>query len=202
MNRFSLGEYEDYKFLTDEELVKFRHMNYVKQNMLYANKVKFIIIKSGKAKLSYFENGKEFILNFAKSGNMLFLDKNTALEFLENSEVLELSLFNIENLLKNKSFCMSLINTLIRTIILQRELIKDVVFKDLEGRLKSFLQNLANEQNEFIRDKQVLTMPFSVKILSELLGFERQSVSTMFNKLIKDEKLQKIGKNRFILNQS
>lgn len=201
MSRFSLGEYEDYKFLTDEELVKFRHIYYLKQNMIYANKVKFIIIKSGRAKLSYFENGKEFILSFARTGNMLFLDKNTVLEFLENSEILELSLFNIKNLLKNQPFCMSLINTLIRTIILQRELIKDVVFKDLEGRLKSFLQNLANEQNEFIRDKQVLTMPFSVKILSELLGFERQSVSTMLNKLIKDEKLQKIGKNRFILNQ-
>lgn len=96
---------------------------------------------------------------------------------------------------------MSLINTLIKTTILQRELIKDVVFKDLEGRLKNFLQNLANEQNEFIKDKQVLTMPFSVKILSELLGFERQSVSTMLNKLTRDEKLQKIGKNNFLINQ-
>lgn len=129
---------------------------------MYANKVKFIIIKSGRAKLS---------------------------------------LFNIENLIENKVFYMSLIN-IIKTTILQRELIKDIVFKDLEDRLKSFLQNLGNEQDEFIKDKQVLTIPFSVKILSELVGFERQSVSTMLNKLIKDEKLQKILKNYFLINQN
>ncbi|RAZ53485.1 Crp/Fnr family transcriptional regulator [Campylobacter hyointestinalis] len=198
--RLNLGRYDNYSLLSDDELSKFKQVCHLKSNTIYCNKLQILLIKSGSAKLSFFENGKEFILNFLSQGNIALLDKNISMEFLENSEVLEISLYKVQKLLKNEKFSMSLFNSLIRQIVLQRNIIRDIVFKNIDRRLYSFLISLANEQNEFIRDKQVITLPFSIKTLSELLGFERQSVSTAFNKLLKTGFLSKCGKNRYMIN--
>lgn len=42
-------------------------------------------------------------------------------------------------------------------------------------------------------------IPFSIATLSNLLGAQRQSVSTIFNKLIKTGKLIKYGKSSYII---
>lgn len=43
-------------------------------------------------------------------------------------------------------------------------------------------------------------IPFSIATLSNLLGAQRQSVSTIFNKLIKTGKLIKYGKSSYIIS--
>ncbi|CUU70661.1 Uncharacterised protein [Campylobacter hyointestinalis subsp. hyointestinalis] len=200
ITRLNLGKYDNYSLLSDDELSKFKQVCYFKSNIIYCDKLQILLIKSGSAKLSFFENGKEFILNFLDKGNIVLLDKNISIEFLENSEVLEISLYKVQGLFENGEFSMSLFNSFIRQIVLQRKIIRDIVFKNIESRLYSFLTSLANEQNEFIRDKQVITLPFSLKTLSDLLGFERQSVSTAFNKLVKTGRLSVCGKNRYMIN--
>lgn len=118
---------------------------------------------------------------------------------LSDSDILELNIKDISELFENKDFSMSLVNSLIRSVVMQRQIIADIVFGNLEFRLENFLRNLANEQNENLRDKRVVTLPFSITVLANLLGFERQSVSTTFNKLLRSGFLQKYGKNKFIL---
>ncbi|ANE35130.1 transcriptional regulator, Crp family [Campylobacter iguaniorum] len=197
--RLHLGEYRDFELLKDDDLSKFRHFKIAKSSIIYANNIKFLIIKDGSAKLSYIDGSKEFIINFLQPGNMIFLDKNCVVEMLSDSDILELNIKDISELFENRDFSMSLVNSLIRNVVMQRQIIADIVFGNLELRLENFLRNLANEQNENLRDKSIVTLPFSITVLANLLGFERQSVSTTFNKLLRSGVLQKYGKNKFIL---
>lgn len=197
--RLNLGEYKDFELLRAKDLSKFRLLKYPKSDIIYANNIKFLIIKNGSAKLSYIDEDKEFIINFLQPGNMVFLDKYCVVEMLSDSDILELNIKNISELFENKDFSMSLVNSLIRNVIMQRQIIADIVFGNLEFRLKNFLRNLANEQNKTLRDKSIVTLPFSITVLANLLGFERQSVSTIFNKLLRNGTLQRYGKNKFIL---
>lgn len=197
--RLHLGEYRDFELLKDDDLSKFRHSKIAKSSIIYANNIKFLIIKDGSAKLSYIDGSKEFIINFLQPGNMIFLDKNCVIEILSDSDILELNIKDISELFENRDFSMSLVNSLIRNVVMQRQIIADIVFGNLELRLENFLRNLANEQNENLRDKSIVTLPFSITVLANLLGFERQSVSTTFNKLLRSGVLQKYGKNKFIL---
>ena len=51
-----------------------------------------------------------------------------------------------------------------------------------------------------VRDKKIVQIPFSIATLSNLLSAQRQSVSTIFNKLIKSGKLSKYGKSSYIIS--
>lgn len=195
----NLGHFEGLELLDDAELSKFRYICYAKSNLIYANNIKFIILKKGRAKLSYFENGKEFIMHYLDAGNMVFLDESCVCEILEDSEVYELSLFHLEKLIENGNFTMSLLNSLLRSLLLNRQILKEVVFCDIQDRLLLFLQNLALEQDEIIDGLYCVTLPFSVKILADFLGFKRQSVSTALNKLIKDGLLRKFNNHKFLI---
>lgn len=194
ITRLNLGEYMDFECLTKDELSKFRSFNYSKSSILYASKIKFIILTKGYAKLVYMECAKEFILYFLKPGNMVFVDEDLTVEFLEDSHILELNVRNLNQLLSNEKFSMSLINALLRNIILQRQIIKDIVFKNVQSSVLNFLRSLKPKQGN------VVAIPFSITTLSNLLGFERPSVSTALNKLIKSGVIKRCGKNKFLLS--
>lgn len=70
--RLNLGEYKDFELLKDDDLRKFRSFKSAKSSIIYANNIKFLIIKDGSAKFSYIDGSKEFIINFLQSGNMVF----------------------------------------------------------------------------------------------------------------------------------
>ena len=90
---------EKFDFLSKERIAKFRRKNYVKGDIIYAQKFKFIILLHGKAKLNCYENGKEFIFSFVKSGAYVCLDKNTSLEILSDCETLQINISELFELL-------------------------------------------------------------------------------------------------------
>jgi len=100
---------EKFDFLSKERIAKFRRKNYVKGDIIYAQKFKFIILLHGKAKLNCYENGKEFIFSFVKSGAYVCLDKNTSLEILSDCETLQINISELFELLGDE-FASSIIN--------------------------------------------------------------------------------------------
>ncbi|ARR01405.1 MULTISPECIES: Crp/Fnr family transcriptional regulator [Campylobacter] len=200
ISRFNQDSYNDFELLSNEDLSLFRQEKYSKSELIYAQNIKFIILKSGQAKLSYISGTNEFIINFINKGSIVLVDKDSVLEFMSDSLTMELNLCDIKELFENEKFSMAMVNSLIRTTIMTRQIVADIVFGSLESRIVSFLHSLADEQHMMVRDKKVVQIPFSIATLSNLLGAQRQSVSTIFNKLIKSGKLIKYGKSSYIIS--
>lgn len=200
ISRFNQDGYNDFELLSDEDLSLFRQEKYNKSELIYAQNIKFIILKSGQAKLSYISGTNEFIINFINKGSIVLVDKDSVLEFMSDSLTMELNLCDIKELFENEKFSMAMVNSLIRTTIMTRQIVADIVFGSLESRIVSFLHSLADEQHMMVRDKKIVEIPFSIVTLSNLLGAQRQSVSTIFNKLIKSGKLIKYGKSSYVIS--
>ena len=179
---------EKFDFLSKERIAKFRRKNYVKGDIIYAQKFKFIILLHGKAKLNCYENGKEFIFSFVKSGAYVCLDKNTSLEILSDCETLQINISGLFELLGDE-FASSIINSLIKNIYSQRILIKEIVFAKIQTRIINFPNRIANAD-------KIAHMPFNVMTLASLLGAPRQNVSQAITKLANDKKIVKLKGNR------
>ena len=72
---------EKFDFLSKERIAKFRRESYARGDVIYAQKFKFILLLRGRAKLNWYENGKEFIFSFVRSGAYVCLEKTRALKF-------------------------------------------------------------------------------------------------------------------------
>ena len=156
--------------------------------MIYAQKFKFIILLRGRAKLNCYENGKEFIFSFVKSGAYVCLDKNTSLEILSDCETLQINISELFELLGDE-FASSIINALIKNLHSQRILIKEIVFAKIQTRILNFLNRIANAD-------KIVELPFNIMTLASLLGAPRQNVSQAITKLVNDKKIMKLKGNR------
>ena len=63
ISRFDQDNYADFELLSSEDLALFRQIKYNKSELVYAQNIKFIILKSGQAKLSYISGINEFSRN-------------------------------------------------------------------------------------------------------------------------------------------
>ncbi|MFC2491081.1 MAG: helix-turn-helix domain-containing protein, partial [Campylobacter curvus] len=68
-----------------------------------------------------------------------------------------------------------------------------------QGRIANFLIELANEQDLKQNGYHYVFLPFSLKVLSSFVGLKRQSASTAFNELIKDDIIRKITPHEFLI---
>ncbi|MCR4942856.1 MAG: Crp/Fnr family transcriptional regulator [Campylobacter sp.] len=193
--RLSCGWMENLERLNKDELDNFRRFSCIEKSAIYANKYKLVILLSGEAKLLSSKHGKDFIFTFAKAGNLVLLDENSWLEITQKSEVLEISLNKIEDMLNNKNFSMSLINALLTNILLQRNLISDLVFRDIKDRLKEFLL----DNSKMINSKRISKFDISMQTLASLLGAPRQNLSRALNELISCGKISKISRGKYEL---
>ena len=179
---------EKFDFLSKERIAKFRRESYARGDVIYAQKFNFIILLQGRAKLNGYENGKEFIFSFVKSGAYVCLDKNTSLEILSDCETLQINISELFELLGDE-FASSIINALIKNIYSQRILIKEIVFAKIQTRILNFLNRIANAD-------KIVELPFNIMTLASLLGAPRQNVSQAITKLVNDKKIVKLKGNR------
>jgi len=179
---------EKFDFLSRERIAKFRRESYARGDVIYAQKFKFIILLRGRAKLNCYENGKEFIFIFVRSGAYVCLDKNTSLEILSDCETLQINISELFELLGDE-FASSIINALIKNIYSQRILIKEIVFAKIQTRILNFLNRIANAD-------KIVELPFNIMTLASLLGAPRQNVSSAITRLVNDKKIVKLKGNR------
>lgn len=181
---------DDLSFLNEDEKSKFRHICYAKGNIIYAQKYKFLVILNGQGKINYYdEHGREFILSYANKGSYIILDKFSSFEITQNCEVLEISIREIFELMSNSKFANSIINAFLKNITMHRDLIKNLVFENIETRTLNFLHQ--NSQNGLIYIKHGVTE------ISNFIGAPRQNVSSAIAKLVKNGKIKKIDNNTF-----
>lgn len=195
-SRLDCGWVENLHCLNHDEMSKFRHICHIRGSLIYAQKLKLLILLEGEAKLISSKCGKDFIFSFVKPGNYVLLDDDSRLEITENSEVLEVNLNKIEELIENREFAMSLINALLKNILAQRKLVFDLVFSDVKERLREFLRtNSHSEKNRLITE-----FSLSMTTLATLLGAPRQNLSRALSELTKNGEIIKLSKGKFELN--
>ena len=88
--------------LTQDELEKFEFKELPKTSTIYTEDIEIIILKTGSAKLSFFEDGEEFILYHLEKNNIAILDDNCVFEVLEDAQIYVIRLDNIGKILHNQ----------------------------------------------------------------------------------------------------
>ena len=185
--------------LTQDELEKFEFKELPKTSTIYTEDIEIIILKTGSAKLSFFEDGEEFILYHLEKNNIAILDDNCAFEVLEDAQIYVIRLDEIGEISHNQKAASEILTTTLNTIIVQRQITKSILFEDAKGRIANFLIELANEQDLKQNGYRYVFLPFSLKVLSSFVGLKRQSASTAFNELIKDDIIRKITPHEFLI---
>ena len=198
-SRLGLLQTQILDILTQNELDKFEYKNLPKTGIIYAEEIKIISLKSGCAKLSFFEDGEEFILYRLEANNIAVLDDNCAFEILEDAKIYSINLSEISEILSNVNVVDEILKAALNAIIVQRQIIKSILFEDAKGRIANFLIELAKEQDLKQNGYHYIFLPFSLKVLSSFVGLKRQSASTAFNELIKDDIIRKITPHEFLI---
>ena len=198
-SRLGLLQTQITKILTQNELDKFEYKELPKTSIIYTEEIKIIILKSGCAKPSCFEDGEEFILYHLEASNIAVLDDNCAFEVLEDAEIYAINLNKIGEILSNANVADEILKAVLNAVIVQRQIIKSILFEDAKGRIANFLIELAKEQDLKQNGYHYIFLPFSLKVLSSFVGLKRQSASTAFNELIKDDIIRKITPHEFLI---
>ncbi|OUT12314.1 Cro/Cl family transcriptional regulator [Campylobacter concisus] len=198
-SRLGLLQTQILDILTQSEIDKFEYKELPKTSIIYTEEIKIIILKSGCAKLSFFEDGEEFILYRLEANNIAVLDDNCAFEILEDAKIYSINLSEISEILSNVNVVDEILKAALNAIIVQRQIIKSILFEDAKGRIANFLIELAREQDLKQNGYHYVFLPFSLKVLSSFVGLKRQSASTAFNELIKDDIIRKITPHEFLI---
>ena len=198
-SRLGLLETDILDVLDQNELAKFNREFLTKGVAIYAESIKVVIFKSGSGKLSFFEDGEEFIVYHLQKDNITILSDACALEILEDSEIYFIDVRDVGELLKNERFAKAYADSLANIALLQHQIIKSILFESAKGRIANFLIELAAEQNLTQNGYRYVFLPFSLKVLSSFVGLKRQSASTAFNELIKEDVIRRITPHEILI---
>lgn len=198
-SRLGLVQTDMLSILTQDEMSNFKHEFLKKGSVIYADNMKLVIITIGSAKIAFFEDGEEFIIYNLTDQNTTIIDDSCAIEILEDSEVYTIDDSAIGELFSNNEFAKFYSETLTNILLIQRQIMKSILFENAKGRIANFLIELANEQDLMQNGYKFVFLPFSLKILSSFVGLKRQSASTAFNELIKDGIIQKISPHELLI---
>ena len=179
--------------LSNDEFKSIPVKKFSKGNIAYDTKsLTLYIFKSGKAKAIIYENDEEFILYYLVKDNIIIPEESCVIEFLEESEVYLIDAEKFSHFFRNEKFSTAVISSLKQRAVMERRIIKNLVFKSCKNKLALFLLEVASAQNsDIVKNDTIILFNLSVHELSLFIGSKRQTVSTVFNELLKKKILTK-----------
>ncbi|WP_333804021.1 Crp/Fnr family transcriptional regulator [Sulfurospirillum sp.] len=187
--------------LSDDEFKSIPIKKFSKGNIAYDNKsLTLYVFKSGKAKAIIYENDEEFILYYLIKDNIIIPEESCVIEFLEESEVYLIDAEKFSHFFRNEKFSTAVISSLKQRAVMERRIIKNLVFKSCKNKLASFLLEVASAQNNnIVENNTIILFNLSVHELSLFIGSKRQTVSTVFNELLKKKILMKKDQSHYAI---
>lgn len=186
------------KVLNNLEPQKFR-----KGNIIYPiynaqlDSVKIIFFKSGRAKSIFNDDGEEFILYMLEKENIDIIGGTCMIEFLETSEVYIEDIDTIFKMLPDAEFSQMILSSIIQKSVTERRIIKHLALGKCKKRVAFFLLDMALHY----KSEQIpLDFDLSVQELSNFIGSKRQTVSSIFNELLKEDIISKTEGKHFVIN--
>ncbi|WP_024789917.1 Crp/Fnr family transcriptional regulator [Lebetimonas sp. JH292] len=198
--RIKIDSFDIEKILSKEDLSKFVKMHFKKGEIFYPEeKTKLLIFKEGEAKVSFLYEDKEFILYFLSKNNIYVMHPESIIEFLSDSVVLSLDVTKHPAVFDNPMFCNSVLNSFRNIMMVEKDIIKGLVFENCKRRIISFLLEIAKKSGKKTDEGIEIDLSLSIKDLATFIGSQRQTTSKFFNQLIKEKILKKIGKDKYII---
>lgn len=187
--------------LSNDEFKSIPIKKFLKGNIAYDNKsLTLYVFKSGKAKAIIYENDEEFILYYLIKDNIIIPEESCVIEFLEESEVYLIDAEKFSHFFRNEKFSTAVISSLKQRAVMERRIIKNLVFKSCKNKLASFLLEVASAQNNnIVENNTIILFNLSVHELSLFIGSKRQTVSTVFNELLKKKILTKKDQSHYAI---
>ncbi|WP_331774734.1 Crp/Fnr family transcriptional regulator [Sulfurospirillum sp. 1612] len=188
--------------LSEAEFKSIPVKKFRKDNIIYDDgTLTLYVFKSGRAKAIIYEGDEAFILYYLTTNNIIIPEDSCAIEFTEDSEVFVIDANKFSHFFENSAFATAVINSLKQRAVMERRIIKNLAFKSCKNRLAAFLLEITLSQNGAIENEMTITMDLSIKELSAFIGSKRQTVSTLFNTLIRDKILIRGEDNQYIVNK-
>ncbi len=198
--RISIDSFNLDEILTKDDMDKFDHLRFEKGEIKYPDEhTKLLIFKSGEAKVSILDGGKEFILYFLSKNNIYVIYENSIIEFLEDSEILSLDARKYPKVFDNPKFCNLVLNSFKNIMMLEKDIIKGLVFDNCKKRIISFLVSVANTNGKIRSDGIEIDLEVKIKELANFIGSQRQTVSILLNRLIDDKIIKKLGNEKYLI---
>ncbi len=198
--RINIDGFEIDEILSKEDVNKFEYLKFKKGEIKYPDEyTKLLIFKSGEAKVSILQDGKEFILYFLSKNNIYVMYENSIMEFLEDSEILSLDARKYPKVFNNPRFCNLVLNSFKNIMMLEKEIIKGLVFDNCRKRIISFLISIANTNGKIRSDGIEIDLELKIKELANFIGSQRQTVSILLNQLIDEEVVKKLDKEKYLI---
>jgi len=200
MCRINIDSFKLDEILTKEDMDKFERLVFKKGEIKYPDEyTKLLIFKSGEAKVSILDGGREFILYFLSKNNIYVMYENSIIEFLEDSEILSLDARKYPKVFENPMFCNLVLNSFRNIMMLEKDIIKGLVFDNCKKRIISFLIGVANSNGKIREDGIEIDLEVRIKELANFIGSQRQTVSILLNRLIDDKIIKKLGKGKYLI---
>ncbi len=173
-----------------------KHLN--KGEIYYFEKKTLIIIKKGQIKVSIYENTNEFILYILNKYNICICLEDNIIEAMQESEFYLISPEKFYEIFNNPLFCNYILNAFSQNLILERAIIKDIVFKNFKQRTINFLVQTAQNIGKKTKNGIEFEIKCNIEELANFLGTQRQTLSSFLTTLKKENILQR-NHNKFII---
>ncbi len=198
--RVNIESFDLEQILTKEEMRNFTIRKYKKGEIRYpSNDVKLLIMKKGKGKVCFLDDGKEFILYFLRENNIYVMHPETIIEFLEDSEMFELKAKDFPNVFNNKFFCNIVLNAFTKIMMIEKEIIKGLVFNDCKKRIACFLLDAVETSGVETDEGIEIDLDVKIKDIANIVALQRQTASKIINEMIHDDVLEKKEKNIYLV---
>ncbi|TLP35545.1 Crp/Fnr family transcriptional regulator [Arcobacter arenosus] len=185
--------------LSEEEFNSIPIKKFSKNNIEYSDdKLNLFVFKNGKAKVSIYGDEQEFVLYHLEKNNIIIPVETCVIEFLEESEVYVIDAIQFENFFRTPSFATAVLASLKLRAEIERRIIQMLVFKNCRTRISYFLVEVALMQKYLDKKEDVvINLDFSMQEFSTFIGAKRQTVSTVFNELISEKIITKVGFHKY-----
>jgi len=198
-SRINIDSVDLSSVLSEDQFNSIPVKKFSKNNIEYSDdKLNLFVFKKGKAKVCIYGDEQEFVLYHLEKNNIIIPVETCVIEFLEESEVYVIDAIQFEDFFQTPSFATAVLASLKLRAEIERKIIQMLVFKNCRTRISYFLVEVALMQRYLDKKEDVIiNLDFSMQEFSTFIGAKRQTVSTVFNELISEKIIEKIGFHKY-----
>ncbi|MDD2815403.1 MAG: Crp/Fnr family transcriptional regulator [Thiotrichaceae bacterium] len=155
----------------------------------------FFIVQRGQARIFLCADSKELTIGYLKPNSIYVTHTRAWIAAMETTEIMSWPIRQLQALMSAKPelavAAMQEIGTMLHNTI---DIVEDLAFRSVESRLARYLLVEYRQQQQ-----RTIKLSGNTEILASLLGTSRQTLSTLINRLIKDEILQRAERQHITL---
>jgi CRP-like cAMP-binding protein len=155
----------------------------------------FFIVQQGQARIFLCADSKELTIGYLKPNSIYVTHTRAWIEAMESTRIMSWPIRQLQALISVKPelavAAMQEIGTMLHNTI---DIVEDLAFRSVEARLARYLLLEYRQQQQ-----RTVKLSGNTEILASLLGTSRQTLSTLLNRLIKDEVLQRASRQHVTL---